>query len=443
MLDHDKKIQDIVEQVKEMAKSKSPVAFSKNSVPHLVPDPKDPRFKKAKINLRSLNEIISIDKEEKICVAESGVTFSQLVKATLPLGLIPMTVPELKGITIGGAVSGCSIESMSYKFGGFHDSCVEYEIITGEGNVILCSEKENNHIFEMIHGSYGTLGILTKLKFKLIEAKQYVKMDYKSFDNFPDYKKAIDKYCENCEYDFIDGIVHSKEKFVLCLGQMVEKAPYLSNYRWLNIFYKSTSTKKEDYLSLYDYFFRYDTECHWLTKTLPLMESKIFRLFFGKIALGSTNLIKWSKRLRHLLKLKKRPEVVVDVFIGISRFEEFYQWYEKDFNFYPLWIVPYKMKEIYPWVSKEHKERIGEDRLFIDCAIYGKKNSDPKIDYSKSLEDKVYELNGIKTLISRNHYDEKTFWEIYNKENYEKVKSQTDPQNLFANLYKKFHPHNS
>ena len=58
------------------------------------------------------------------------MTFVDLVAATLRHGLVPIVVPELKTITIGGAVAGCSIESMSFRYGGFHDTCLEYEVIT-------------------------------------------------------------------------------------------------------------------------------------------------------------------------------------------------------------------------------------------------------------------------------------------------------------------------
>ena len=285
-----------------------------------------------------------------------------------------MVVPELKGITIGGAVSGCSIESQSFRYGGFHDSCLEYEAVTGEGELITCSEQENPDVFHLLHGSYGTLARLTRITFKLMPAKPYVKMTYRRFDRFPEYWAELRALCESAEFPFIDGIIHAKDCFVLCLGEMVENPPYVSDYTWLDIFYKSTRSRTEDYLSIYDYFFRYDTECHWLTRTLPLMESKPVRFALGKWLLGSTNLITWSKRLKRVLRLKKRPEVVVDVFIPGRRFEEFYNWYEADFDFYPLWIVPYRMPAIYPWVSDEHAARMN-DTFLIDAAVYGKANT--------------------------------------------------------------------
>ena len=437
-MNHSNKVNSIIEQIKHISKSKQPVKIVKTSVSHFVPNPHDKSHKYSRIKLNELNDIIEINIDKKTCTAESGVTFSDLVKETLKHNLIPYTVPELKTITVGGAVSGCSIESMSYKYGGFHDSCLEYETITGDGKLITCSQDNMPNVFNMLHGSYGTLGVITKIKFKLLSAKPFVKMTYKSFDNFKEYWSYLSERCSKKDYDFIDGIIHSKNKFVVCLGDMVDKAPYTSKYDWLNIYYKSTSEKQEDYLTIYDYFFRYDTECHWLTKTVPLMETKIARFILGKLILGSSNLIKWSNRIKPIMKLQRRPDVVVDVFIPSQKFEEFYKWYENEYDFYPLWIVPYDAKHVYPWINDSHvKNNVGT--MFIDCAIYGKRNNKPNIDYSETLEKKTIELNGIKTLISRNHFKEDEFWSVYNKNNYYDVKNITDPNNTFQNLYNKFH----
>jgi FAD/FMN-containing dehydrogenase len=436
--EHAIRVSAIAAAIKERLADKKPVHISKGGVSHFVPLPNDPRRKSIPIDISRLNNIIEIDVKRRRCVAEPGVTFAELVRATLSHGLIPAVVPELEGITVGGAVAGCSVESMSYKYGGFHDNCEEYELITGEGDVMTCSREREPLLFEMIHGSYGTLGVLTKLTFKLLPAKAFVKMTYRKFGTFKEYNEALLAACREESHEFIDGIVHSRDAFVLCLGSFTSTAPYTSDYRWLNIFYKSTLERKEDYLTTFDYCFRYDTECHWLTKTVPLLERKPVRFALGKFVLGSTNLIKWSKRLEHVLKLKKRPDVVCDVFIPSRRFSDFWTWYERDFDFFPLWVIPYRIPKMYGWVAGAHGARMQDD-LMIDCAIYGKPNGASAVDYSKLLEDKTFDLDGVKTLISRNHYTEERFWQIYNRDNYSAAKAKLDPRGVFPGLFEKFH----
>src|SRR5207248_2743691 len=111
---------------------------------------------------------------------------------TLRHGLVPLVVPELRTITVGGAVSGCSIESMSFKYGGFHDTCLEYEVITSTGQLLTCTpDNANQLVFQMMHGSFGTLGVLAKLTFRLVPARPFVHVVYQHYATDVDFFAAI------------------------------------------------------------------------------------------------------------------------------------------------------------------------------------------------------------------------------------------------------------
>jgi FAD/FMN-containing dehydrogenase len=435
---HDEIVAEIAAQMRERTGRGEAAHIQKGGVHHFVPLTRDRRFAGRPVDVSRLNRVLEIDPSRRRCVAEPGITFGELVRATLAHGLIPTVVPELEGITAGGAVAGCSVESMSWRYGGFHDSCEEYELVSGAGEVLTVSREYEPHLFHMMHGSYGTLAILTRLSFTLVPAKRYVRLEHRKFLTVEAFEAELRARIAAGDYPFIDGIVHGPDELVLCLGTFAEDVPYTSDYRWLDIFYKSTRTRSEDYLTTEAYCFRYDTECHWLTRTVPPLEWKPVRFAVGKLFLGSTNLIRWSKRLAPLLSLKKRPDVLVDVFVPSRRLRDFYAWYTRGLAFYPLWLVPYRIAVPYPWIAPSHAAGFGDD-LFIDCAVYGKPNGDPAIDWSQALEDKTYELGGIKTLISRNHHTPEKFWQIYNKNGYDAAKSRLDPNAVFPSLYERFH----
>ncbi|HEY7873650.1 MAG TPA: FAD-binding oxidoreductase, partial [Actinomycetota bacterium] len=274
---HERAVSHVAARVRDLVGRGEPVHIDKGGVHHVVPLASDARFRSRPIDISGLDHILSIDASASVCVAEPGVTFSELVRATLSHGLVPAVVPELKEITVGGAVAGCSIESSSFRHGGFHDTALEYEVVTGDGRVITCSRDENPLAFGMIHGSYGTLGILTKLTFRLVPAAPYVRMEYRTYPSAAEFTSAMTEVCQSGSVDFVDGIAHGPDRWVLCLGTFTEQPPYTSDYTWLDIFYKSTVRRSEDYLSTYDYFFRYDTEAHWMTATIPPLQWKPVR----------------------------------------------------------------------------------------------------------------------------------------------------------------------
>src|SRR3989339_781458 len=276
--------------------------------------------------------------------------------------------------------------------------------------------------------TFGTLGIISKLKFKLVPAEKFVKVVYEKYQTLEDYKKAVWKHFQKQDVDFMDGIIHSHTEYVLSVANFINKAPYNHNCDWMRVYYKSTKTRKEDYLKTIDYFFRYDKG---VTNVTP--KSFLGRLFFGKF-IDSARVLSLVNKFQKIISAKKIP-ITVDTFIPFSRITDFMEWYKKEINFFPLWCVPYKLVRQYEWLDKNFREKI-KDELFLDIAIYGMKKKDRK-NYYKLIEDKLIEIGAIKTLISTNYYKEEDFWKIWNKDYYDKLKKQTDPNNIFRNLYTK------
>lgn len=426
---HARKVERVAAQLRAR-KSTAPLSRRKRVVSHQVPKVHDKKYSDDKIDLYDLDQVIEIDPERRICIAEPGVPFNELVDQTLPLGLVPIVVPELETITIGGAVAGCSIESMSYKYGGFHDTCLEYEIITAQGDVLTCiPENEHALIFQMMHGSFGTVGILSRLVFRLIPAKPFVHLRYERHTSIDSYLESIWRHFERQDVDFMDGMIHSLSNLVLSVGDFIDSAPYTNRYDWLNIYYQSTARRREDYLKTPDYFFRYN---QGVTNVHP--KSFLGRLIFGKFV-GSTEILWIAEKLRWLFLNDDRPLLTVDTFLPFSRLKEFLEWYEKDFGHFPLWVVPYRRVHDYEWLNDSFWQGLDDD-LMIDIAIYGMKQRGTT-NYYRLMEEKLKELNGVKTLISYNYYQEDEFWEIFNRKNFEAVKAITDPNNIFRNLYQK------
>lgn len=428
MISHKEKVDKIAKQLKERTSS-APLSLKKKTVSHEVPKPKDKRHSDEKLDISDLDEIIFIDPEMRICIAEPAVTFEKLVDATLKHNLVPLVVPEFKTITIGGAVAGCSIESMSFKVGGFHDNCFEYEVVTAKGDVLICTpDNEHQLLFQMMNGTFGTLGVITQLKFRLVPAQAFVKLSYEKHKTLADYQAAIWTHYSQKDIDFMDGIIHSPSEYVLSLGKFVVEAPYTHNYDWTRVYYLSTAKRAEDYLKTADYFFRYNKG---VTNVMP--KSFPLRLLFGKfVHSGST--LQFAKTFRNILPQSIIP-LTVDLFLPFSKMEEFMDWFTKEIKHFPLWCVPYKIVHRYEWIADEYFKKI-EDELFLDIAIYGMKRENPE-HYHKIIEKKLTEFGAIKTLISTNLYSEEEFWEIWNKKNYDLVKQKTDPDNIFRGLYEK------
>ena len=130
-------------------------------------------------------------------------TYEHLVDATLPHGLIPLVVPQLRTITLGGAVTGLGIESTSFRNGLPHESVLEMDVFTGAGEVVTV--RPGDDLFDAFPNSYGSLGYATRLRIGLERVPAYVALRHVRFDDAGLLAKTIAEICETGEYDGAAG----------------------------------------------------------------------------------------------------------------------------------------------------------------------------------------------------------------------------------------------
>ncbi len=115
------------------------------------------------LDVSGLDGVIAIDAGNRTADVQGMCTYEHLVEATLPHGLIPLVVPQLRTITLGGAVTGLGIESTSFRNGLPHESVLEMDILTGAGEVVMARPAraddpgEHADLFASFPNSYGSL----------------------------------------------------------------------------------------------------------------------------------------------------------------------------------------------------------------------------------------------------------------------------------------------
>src|SRR5439155_9044047 len=133
-----------------------------------------------RLDVRHFNEVLLI--KEGHVEAEGMVTYEALAAECLAHGVMPAVVPQLKTITLGGAVAGVGIESSSHRHGLVHDTVLEIEVLLGDGRIVTCT-RDNEHadLFYGFPNSYGTLGYALRVKAKTIPVKSYVRLKHLHF----------------------------------------------------------------------------------------------------------------------------------------------------------------------------------------------------------------------------------------------------------------------
>lgn len=400
-----------------------------------------------KLDVKQFNKVLHVDPVHLIAEIEGMTTYETIVTETLKYGCLPTVVPELKSITIGGALAGVAIESSSFRYGLVHETITEYEVLLGNGQIVTCTaNNEYRDLFYAFPNSYGTLGYALKVKVQLVRVAPFVKLTHIHFTNANDYFEWLEKTCLNnrgsdAPITYIEGVVFDQHNFYATIGEFVEYAPFLSNYKYLNIYYQSIKKVKTDYLTTSDYIYRWDSDWFWCSKNF-FMQNFIMRLLFGKFILKSISFWKirnfiaqhrWARKLLNVFQ-GKTESVIQDVQIPIKDATHFLDFFNNKIKILPIWICPVMSYHPEPYTFYKLDPKV----LYINFGFWEAiKSQKEEGFYNKLIEKKVTELNGHKSLYSKVYYTPKEFWEIYDKNLYDQLKIKYDPNKKLKNIFTK------
>jgi FAD/FMN-containing dehydrogenase len=380
------------------------------------------------IDVRDFGRVLAIDPQRMTADVEGMITYEALVDETLKFGLLPAVVPQLKTITVGGAVSGLGIESSSFKFGLVHETIEEMEILLGDGRLMTCSCRENRDLFAGFPNSYGTLGYALRLTIRLIPAKPYVHLTHTRFADSESYFARVAELADSA-VDYLDGTIFSRGEMYLTEGEFVDQVSLVSNYTYMDIYYKSIQRRPEDWLTAKDYIWRWDTDWFWCSKHFYVQKPGIRRLC--KWGLNSATYQRIMRLSYKLLPDSGGTESVIqDVDIPIEHASQFFDFLLSEIGITPVWMCPFKTRT---WDLSPLREGLHVNFGFWDVIP----STHEKGHFNRKIERKTMELGGAKGLYSSAWYDEAEFWGIYDQPRYTQLKQTYDPQGVFPDLYSK------
>ena len=384
------------------------------------------------IDVRGFSRVLAIDPQRMTADVEGMITYEALVDETLKFGLLPAVVPQLKTITVGGAVSGLGIESSSFKFGLVHETIEEMEILLGDGRLVTCSCRENPDLFYGFPNSYGTLGYALRLTVRLIPAKPFVHLTHTRFSDPQSYFARVAERADST-VDYLDGTIFSRDEMYLTEGEFVDQVSSVSDYTYMDIYYKSIQRKSEDWLTAKDYIWRWDTDWFWCSKHFYVQKPAVRR--FAKWGLNSATyqrIMRWSYKL--MPDSGGTESVIQDVDIPIEHASQFFDFLLSEIGITPVWMCPFKTRHSNRhWDLSPLREGLHVNFGFWDVIP----STHEKGHFNRKIERKTRELGGAKGLYSSAWYDEAEFWSIYDQPRYKQLKQTYDPQGVFPDLYSK------
>ncbi|WP_447599956.1 FAD-binding oxidoreductase [Nitrospira sp. Nam80] len=396
-----------------------------------------------RLDVGHFNQVIRVDEKEACAEVEGLTTYEDLVRETLPFNLMPAVVPQLKSITVGGAIAGIGIESSSFRYGFVHETMLELEVLLPDGNIVVATrENQYSDLFLGFPNSYGTLGYALRTVVKLIPIKRFVKLSHHRYSDLEQYFQGIARSCEARSVDFIDGTMFHENELYMTTGEFVDRAEWVSDYTYQQIYYQSIPRKQTDYLTTHDYLWRWDTDWFWCSKHF-LLQYPVMRRLWGKNRLGSAVYWKlWKRfhrsRVAQLMArmIEGRQEAVIqDVEIPIERAPDFARFLHRNIGIRPVWVCPVRAYD--PSVSYSLYS-MNPKQLYVNFGFWDVVKSNHEEGYfNKAVEAKVRECGGRKSLYSSSYYSREEFGRLYNEPAYRRLKLRYDSTGRLKDLYDK------
>lgn len=399
------------------------------------------------LDVTGLDGVLGVDPDARTAEVQGMCTYEDLVDATLPHGLMPLVVPQLRTITLGGAVTGLGIESTSFRSGLPHESVREMDVFTGAGDVV--TTRPGDDLFDAFPNSYGSLGYATRLVIDLEPIGPYVSLRHLRFPDAAAAAAVVASVTATGEHDGVpvhglDGVAFSPDEVVLTLATWTDTADGVtpSDYAGQQVFYKSLLERDTDLLTAYDYLWRWDTDWFWCSGAFGAQNPRLRQVWprryrrsdvYMKL-LGLDRRFDIADRLDRRAGRPQRERVIQDVEVPLERLGDFLSWFDEHVGMRPVWLCPLVAQR--PWPTYP----LVPGEIYVNVGFWGTVHVGPDAVDSprnRAIEDRVHELGGHKSLYSEAFYDRDTFDALYDGPGLAQVKKTYDPDGRLTTLYDK------
>jgi FAD/FMN-containing dehydrogenase len=426
--------------------------------PHQI---KSRESSQSRLDLSGFCHVLEVNVDELWCDIEAMATFETFVSAALSKGVAPLVVPELRTITVGGAIVGLGIESGSFRHGWFHEGLLEADMLLPSGEVVTISPKgEYAELFSTVPNSLGSFGYLLRLRMRVQKATEWVRLE-KVWHSTPEelvagLAKASEATAGN---DFVDGVALSDIGGMVMTARFVSSIPdgeVVVRYGVWPRFYPTILHEGYEYQSTMGYLWRWDADWFWVTQIFPGLSFRIVRWLCGSTSLRSDCYKVFNdfviKTVVGPLGLDKNEELIIqDIDIPVEKSAEWIRQFVhlvpsdrigkiklslplSSKQTVPLWLCPIKSAGS-PLVPVE------AGKLYINFGFWDAltgpetKGGMKAGRINRALEQMCTTLGGMKTLYSSTFFSEEQLFTLYNGEAYKKVKAQYDPEGRVRGWY--------
>jgi FAD/FMN-containing dehydrogenase len=248
------------------------------------------------IDTRSLNRVISFDREHGLIGAEAGIQWPKLIRTYLDAQAgsakqwgIAQKQTGADTFTLGGSLSS-NVHGRGLAMKPLISNVESFTLINAEGKSMLCSRDENNELFRLAIGGYGLFGLIDTVTLRLVPRQKLRRVvEIIRASDLP--KRFEERIAETFVYgDFQFSVDEKSPDFLQrgvfsCYQRIDEHEPMVAKRQlrdedWLELLRLAYTDREKAFKRYSDYYLSTNGQTYWsdtnqLSPYLPDYAQKI------------------------------------------------------------------------------------------------------------------------------------------------------------------------
>lgn len=119
------------------------------------------------LDMTGMSRVLSIDTEARTVRTEGGIYWHSLAEALRRKKMDYLSAPLNMTSSVGGTLGVGGIDVNSPKLGCSADQALALQVVTPTGDIVECSDTENQELFQRVILGYGQFGVITEVTLKI------------------------------------------------------------------------------------------------------------------------------------------------------------------------------------------------------------------------------------------------------------------------------------
>lgn len=140
-------------------------------------------------------------------VVEGGCTWATVVERAAAANKAPPALTDYLHLSVGGTLSLGGVGGASFRCGTQTDHVRELTVVTGSGELVVCSSEHHRELFDSVRAGLGQCGVIVQARLALVEVPPRVRIYELYYPALSPFLHDQQRLAAERRFDYQDGTI--------------------------------------------------------------------------------------------------------------------------------------------------------------------------------------------------------------------------------------------